>query len=116
MQNIFLTLQKVTSTLISYISSNTVYNNDIKLDKWTNVLTIREYSAALTKIAKLRYRTNPKTLTRLLGDITAKNATENEDFDGLRSEIIKIPTLLVLQAYMSQLTQVSFFYTYTKCY
>ncbi|KAF0708888.1 hypothetical protein AaE_013057 [Aphanomyces astaci] len=79
-------------------------------------LNLREYGTALTKVAKLKYTANPRTVARLVGDIDAfRKRTQLDSFadvvdgvlyDPLRLKLMKPAPLCVLEAYSNVIEQV----------
>ncbi|ETW10053.1 hypothetical protein, variant [Aphanomyces invadans] len=76
-------------------------------------LNLREYGTALTKIAKLMYTSNPRTVARLLADVDAfRKKAKIESFadvdgiyDPLRLKLMKPAPLCVLEAYSNVIEQ-----------
>ncbi|ETV87541.1 hypothetical protein H257_01082 [Aphanomyces astaci] len=78
-------------------------------------LNLREYGTALTKVAKLKYTANPRTVARLVGDIDAfRKRTQLDSFadvvdgvlyDPLRLKLMKPAPLCVLEAYSNVIEQ-----------
>ncbi|RHY94969.1 hypothetical protein DYB26_003823, partial [Aphanomyces astaci] len=96
-----------------------------KVNEHTNVflvwnakpqLNLREYGTALTKVAKLKYTANPRTVARLVGDIDAfRKRTQLDSFadvvdgvlyDPLRLKLMKPAPLCVLEAYSNVIEQI----------
>ncbi|RHY95857.1 hypothetical protein DYB35_012698 [Aphanomyces astaci] len=96
-----------------------------KVNEHTNVflvwnakpqLNLREYGTALTKVAKLKYTANPRTVARLVGDIDAfRKRTQIDSFadvvdgllyDPMRLKLMKPAPLCVLEVYSNVIEQI----------
>ncbi|CAK4480889.1 unnamed protein product [Aphanomyces euteiches] len=88
---------------------------DVVKGNFKQQLNLREYGTALTKVAKLRYSSNPKTLARLVTDLHSfrkkarvenySEAQADAGFDNLRVKLMMVAPLSLLEAYSDTMQQ-----------